>query len=151
MKHDVFSMLLSENMKEDDIEFFVAGTPQPKGSMRGFVKKGKVIITSANKKLKGWERSIKDVWHDALREKKNGWKKDGAYKVVLIFSMRPPKGRKHLEKHIIRPDVDKLARAVLDALTEEAWDDDSRVVCVNAAKRFSTPQGVYIYIERYEV
>lgn len=37
-----------------------------------------------------------------------------------------------------KPDVDKLARAVLDALTESGlWRDDSQVVSLSASKAYS--------------
>lgn len=39
-----------------------------------------------------------------------------------------------------KPDLDKLERATLDALTGLAWDDDSRVVRVVKEKRFATPK-----------
>lgn len=36
----------------DSISFFVAGTPQPKGSTRAFVVKGRAVTTSSNRNLK---------------------------------------------------------------------------------------------------
>ena len=40
---------------------------------------------------------------------------------------------------IKRPDIDKLARAVLDALTGVWLEDDSHVVCLRATKRIALP------------
>ena len=52
------------------------------------------------------------------------------------------------------PDVDKLARAVMDAATAgSAWDDDSRVVDLHSRKRYATdrnPVGVVIRLSLKE-
>lgn len=39
-----------------------------------------------------------------------------------------------------RPDIDKLLRAVLDALTGIAYDDDNQVVHVNMRQTYGTPK-----------
>ena len=38
-----------------------------------------------------------------------------------------------------RPDLDKLARAVLDALTDVIFEDDSQVVSLGAFKYITNP------------
>ena len=39
------------------------------------------------------------------------------------------------------PDLDKLARAIMDSVTAgQAWDDDARVVDLNTRKRYATPE-----------
>jgi Holliday junction resolvase RusA-like endonuclease len=58
-------------------------------------------------------------------------------------------------KYPIRtPDLDKLARAIMDSITDgEAWDDDARVVDMNVRKRFETTEhqvGVVITIKLKE-
>lgn len=46
-----------------------------------------------------------------------------------------------------RPDLDKLARAVLDALTEGGiWEDDARVAVLTCEKRYAPIPGVRIEI-----
>jgi Holliday junction resolvase RusA-like endonuclease len=45
------------------------------------------------------------------------------------------------------PDLDKLCRAVADAITDAGlWADDAQVVSLVAAKRYSSPPGVHITI-----
>lgn len=55
---------------------------------------------------------------------------------------------------LLYPDVDKLARAVMDALTAgSAWDDDARVVDLTALKRYARqdqPVGVVITLRLKE-
>jgi Holliday junction resolvase RusA-like endonuclease len=38
---------------------------------------------------------------------------------------------------VVRPDADKLLRAVLDALTGRVWADDAQVVVATARKRYA--------------
>ena len=42
--------------------------------------------------------------------------------------------------HIKRPDLDKLTRAALDAMTRVIWRDDSQVVRIEALKRYTGAQ-----------
>ena len=46
-----------------------------------------------------------------------------------------------------RPDLNKLSRACLDALTGIVWRDDSQVVRLEAEKEYGVP-GVVIWVER---
>ena len=46
-----------------------------------------------------------------------------------------------------RPDVDKLTRAVLDALTGIVYVDDCQVVSLLAQKEWGTSPGVHVIIE----
>lgn len=61
--------------------------------------------------------------------------------VVLKFVMpRPasaPKTKKALASK--RPDLDKLTRAVLDALTDVVFEDDSQVTSIGAVKVIANP------------
>ena len=49
-------------------------------------------------------------------------------------------------EHLQRPDVDKLSRAVLDALTGIAWQDDSQVISLTATKRWGDASGVLVSV-----
>ena len=48
---------------------------------------------------------------------------------------------------IKKPDIDKVTRAVLDALTGFAYDDDSQVVVLKALKLYAETDSTYITIE----
>ena len=84
----------------------------------------------------------------------------GALSVTLEFYFPRPKShyRTGRNAHLLRdaapdyptgkPDIDKLARAILDALTGIWWDDDSRVVSLEAVKIYVDPIGVAIYTRR---
>jgi Holliday junction resolvase RusA-like endonuclease len=51
--------------------------------------------------------------------------------------MRKPQEPQHPSWHIVRPDADKLIRAVLDALTGKVWRDDCQVAELLIRKRYA--------------
>lgn len=113
----------------------VEGKPQPKGSMRGFVHKGRAVLTTANKGLKPWTtRVVKEL-------KKSIWLDEPypyAVRVSIYASFVPPKSRSSDEPMIQKPDIDKVARAVLDAIVEAGVIcDDKQVVFLMVSKRYS--------------
>jgi crossover junction endodeoxyribonuclease RusA len=73
--------------------------------------------------------------------------------VELTFTFKRPKSHVtskgtlregYSEYHVQRPDVDKLSRAILDALTGIAYQDDSQVVTLAATKTWGDSDGVEI-------
>lgn len=113
--------------------FQVTGTAKPKGSMRAFVPKGwtRAVITSASSSVKTWEQTIRTV----AEEYSNAYT-TSPVRVRLRFALPRPKSlpRQASLLHAKRPDVDKLARAVLDALTGIIWNDDAQVTSLHASK-----------------
>jgi crossover junction endodeoxyribonuclease RusA len=70
----------------------------------------------------------------------------GAFHVQLIFRMPRPKAHTGVKglvpryteaQPLVYPDLDKLVRGVLDALTGRVWHDDSQVVHLVARKRYA--------------
>lgn len=58
--------------------------------------------------------------------------------VSVIYGFARPKGRDRLRVDpCVRPDVDKLSRALLDALTGIAYDDDGQVVALSVRKIYA--------------
>lgn len=80
----------------------------------------------------------------------------GPVEVMVEFLMpRPksaPKSRLYPDKS---PDLDKLIRSTLDALTDaRAWEDDGQVVSILARKLFAEPEqrtGAHIYFRNVPV
>jgi crossover junction endodeoxyribonuclease RusA len=132
------------------IDAFVPGDPKPQGSKRGFVTKtGRVaMVEMAGTPLKRWRESI--TWVMRGEAAKKGWEvTDAPVNVKLVFELKKPKKPKtHVP--ITRPDVDKLVRAVLDAITDTGliWRDDSQVVRLSAEKKYARAgkQGVTIML-----
>jgi crossover junction endodeoxyribonuclease RusA len=64
----------------------------------------------------------------------------GGVRVMLDFALQRPKSLpKRTSQHLKKPDIDKLARAVLDALTGILYRDDSEVVRLDVTKRYAAP------------
>lgn len=117
------------------VQFFAAGIPVPQGSMRAFVQAGRPVLTSTAKGLGLWRETIRGAAQPfaGLIE--------GGIAVELTFYLPRPKSlpRSRIVQHAKRPDLDKLIRAALDALTGVLWHDDAQVCCIWAAKLYAAP------------
>lgn len=118
----------------------IQGDPVPQGSMRAFPSGG-MAHTNKNQ-LMGFRSDVATQWGTApMRE--------GAIHITCVFTFARPKShylpanRNRLHAalrtdaptvHIKQPDVDKLIRAVLDALTGRAYADDAQVIDVTGMK-----------------
>lgn len=123
-------------------DVFVRGVPQPKGSVRAFIQDGHPIVTSTTKGLKSWQNAIAFVLQSAW----DGPPLDGAVSVELTFYLLRPASvpeRRRPWPHV-RPDVDKLARAALDAMKGIVFRDDAQVCELVARKVYGKEAGVGI-------
>lgn len=80
-------------------------------------------------------------WRDTIAAQYQGDMHEGPMSIQLDFILT--KARTSTRKYP-RLDIDKLIRAVLDALTDHAYKDDSQVVSVIATKAFGPTSGVKI-------
>jgi crossover junction endodeoxyribonuclease RusA len=137
------------------ISVFVPGVPVPKGSSRAFVNKhtGRAIVTAANSKTKPWQQAVAGVVGELIADAPMFPHEPVC--VSLEFVMPRPKSqysKKGLKPnapywHTTKPDKDKLARAVGDALTWAGlWKDDSQDCCGNVVKRYGERPGVNIRV-----
>lgn len=119
------------------VAFIVRGTPAPQGSKRAFVANGRAIITEDNKKSAPWRDSVSAAAVDAMD---GALPIDAPVEVSVTFYFVRPASVKPAKRPFpsVKPDVDKLARAVLDGLTAGGvFTDDSRVVDLTARKRYA--------------
>lgn len=140
------------------IRFFVEGLPIAQGSKKAFMRKGArfpTLVESA-KGLKPWRE------HVAQEGKKQRSKVTGPVRVQLEFIF--PRAKSHFgtgrnEKklkpsaplhHTKKPDIDKVTRAVLDAITNVVIEDDSCVVQLEASKRYGQKPGCVITVQESE-
>lgn len=145
------------NEGQEEVRFFVAGEPQPKGSTHSFyVKKlNRVVTTSTNRNLKQWQIRIATEAQRINEGREVSFydpdKKCG-YKVEVHFLFCKPKSApKKIRLNTKRPDLDKLVRAVLDGLADILIPDDSQVLSIMATKRYiegnETP-GVQVILKK---
>lgn len=72
----------------------------------------------------------------------------GPISVTLVFFFRRPHGApKARIGHTVKPDLDKLIRAILDALKGILYKDDAQVIHVQASKHYALPERVEIEVE----
>lgn len=131
------------------ITFSVIGTPKPQGSKRAYInrKTGHAIITDARPEpLKDWRTTVQQT---AITHMDGAPPLDGPLQILLVFQLPRPKS--HPKTRVTwpakRPDIDKLVRAVLDALTHVCFVDDGQIVALHAHKRWGTP-GVQVRIDQ---
>ena len=116
--------------------FTVNGTPITQGSMSVFNGR---IVHQKTKQLTAWRTAIYAACGDVMVEPLTG-----AVEVEATFTLQAPKSLRRAMPYV-RPDIDKLARAVLDGLTGVAFGDDGQVVRLLCNKHYGEP-GVHIRI-----
>lgn len=131
----------------------VCGTPAPQGSKKfvGRAKSGRGIMIESSKAVAPWRAAVVGAAVAATR--KHGWEMaTGPVFLYAEFRLdRPARPKPEYRRHPGgKPDLDKLLRAVGDALTEAGvWSDDSLVVAALAQKAYSgiQPAGATIIVE----
>lgn len=161
------------------MRFRVVGSPAPQGSKRAYairrggVPTGKVaVVEQQGERVRSWRQAVVEEHRAALLASASAQPGTqvtigpalGPVAVTLVFLLPRPKGhyRTGWRSSELRPsaparpakmpDLDKLCRATLDALTAAGcWADDAQVVDLNAAKVWCAPgeaPGAVIEIER---
>jgi len=123
------------------IEFFVHGSPATQGSKTGYVRGGRAIVVDLNPAtLKPWREAIRQT---ALAAVPDGWLPlEGPVSVLIDFRLKRPAShprRRTWPTGARSGDIDKLARACLDALTDAGiFGDDAQVTNLHACKDYAT-------------
>lgn len=142
------------------LDVFVPGRPAPQGSKRYLGKPGgKGVAVESSKAVAPWRADIREhisrCW-PYLRPASPDTAATGPLAVCLEFVMPRPAStpKRRTPPAVKRPDLDKLVRAVLDAVgSAGVWRDDSQVVYLSASKRLAelgeTP-GCHIRVRPHE-
>jgi len=143
---------------------YVTGKPIPQGSTKAFAVKGKAFTTSTNAgPLARYRNDIRNIWTTSPKkgERLEPDPVDGEVVMVIDFTFARPKShylpanskrkerelREDAPAYVIgKPDLDKLIRAVGDALTGYAYKDDAQVVQVVAHKRWGEAARTHITV-----
>lgn len=138
-------------------DVFVDGEPIPEGSMKAFPFRRKggglgVSMVHQNSKLGDWREKIYKTFFDKYGECPDGgfipqYTPVGIY---IDFYLPKPKSSKLKLPTSKKADIDKLCRAVNDALSLYLYYDDSQIVVLSAHKYFAdedNPVGVRIHVE----
>ena len=140
------------------IAITVHGTPVTQGSK---TRVGRRVIADNETRLRPWRDAIRSEAQDALEGGAEPIPAGQPCHVEVTFWFARPKNHYRTGRyaHLLRDDaptrptsrmdVDKLSRAVLDALTDAGvWADDGQVVTLLAAKAYADdgPPGAFIAI-----
>lgn len=129
------------------ITFFVPGVPAPQGSKTAKCVNGKAIMWEASAKVKEWRATVTATAQIQMIAKHIETITDPV-ELVLDFRLPKPKSVKR-DTPDVKPDLDKLVRAVGDALTKsQIYKDDALVIALSASKSYSQEPGVWISIVR---
>lgn len=131
-----------ERAERARVTFRVDGVPAPKGSMRAFVVRGRAVTTEDNVHTRPWAALVKDAARQVcpLSEPVPFVRGVAVHLSVTFILPRPASLPKKVTGHTKKPDLDKLARAVKDALTGVVWSDDSQVVTALLGKRYAAAE-----------
>lgn len=124
--------------------FWVHGNPKPQARPRA-VRRGR-FVTIYSPKSDWYKQVVKET---SLNRPEMPL--SAALRVEMEFRMpRPKSARKTQFWAIKRPDLDNLAKAVMDAMTEAGWwKDDSLIVVLNTKKYLAHSEekpGVYVSV-----
>lgn len=131
-----------------NVSFFVPGTPRPQGSKRAFVNRhtGRAtMVEQGGANLTDWRGDVKRAAMEAMN---GAGPMEGPLLLNLIFFMTRPKShpKTKITYPVSRPDIDKLARSCLDAMTSVCFADDAQIISLHAYKVWGTMPGVDLYL-----
>lgn len=135
-------------------DFEVEGKPVGKGRPR-FRRMGNFVQTYTPAATADYEKLVRLRFQNAC-----GVITEKPVKVEVVACFAPPKSARKrdriemLANRILpdkKPDVDNIAKIILDALNGIAYKDDSQVVDLSVKKCFAAEARVYVHIEEIDM
>ena len=134
------------------IQFNLDGPVKPKGRPR-FSKVGGFVRTYTDKKTLDYESLVREAAIQALGSSDT---LETPIAVYLLFRLPIPQSysKKRTEaclsgseRHVKRPDLDNLAKSVLDGMNGVVFKDDSQITSLHCTKVYSNVAGVNILVK----
>lgn len=135
------------------LTFTVLGKPEPGGSKRAFIVKGRAVVTDANKHAGNWKQQARHAAATVMQGEL--WR--GPVKLTAHFFFARPRShftskgelRKGLATaHTQKPDLLKCTRLLEDALTGVVYVDDAQITIEDLGKWWSIREaGVRVQVE----
>lgn len=129
------------------LHFRVLGTPAPQGSKRHV---GHGVMVESSKKVGPWREAVKAAYLNRYGIRRSPL--DGPLQLSVVFDLpKPASAPKRFTRPAKRPDLDKLLRSTMDALTDcGVWRDDAQVVRIIAEKQYAVnPPGAAISVTEF--
>lgn len=133
-------------------EFFWAGTPRGQGRPR-FTRTGKAYKASVDR---AYEKGLCLAYLSEYGAEKP---MEGPLKLEVLAVYPIPKAtpKKNIGPMldceivpIVKPDIDNVAKAVMDALNGVAFPDDNAIVCMKCRKVYGGAPGIRVKLETYK-
>lgn len=125
------------------VQFTIPGFAVPEGRPRSTVIDGHVHTYKPSA-----SRSFAGVVRTYAGENRPPQLFDGPISVSLIFYLAKPKSAPKREKYPAKkPDIDNLVKAITDGCEGIIFTNDSRIVDLNAIKRYDPVPRVIVRIE----
>jgi Holliday junction resolvase RusA-like endonuclease len=146
------------------VEFTVLGTPAPQGSKTvGRTRDGRSYLREDNPATGPWRQAVTAAALEAAAGRQLNGVPDrmlaGALRLHVVFVFSRPAGHWGTGRNEnklkpssplyvrTRPDLDKLLRAVGDAITGIVCRDDAQLVIVHAEKHYGDPACAHISVD----
>ena len=132
------------------IIFTIKGEPRGKGRPR-FTKTGRIYTPTETAQ---YETLVGLSYQNSAR----GYKFTSPVRVTIKAFQKPPKKSKKVVEAMLngrilptkKPDLDNIAKIILDGLNKVAWDDDTQVVEMMVIKRYAAEPLVAVIIEEID-
>lgn len=143
-------------MSDESVIIEIPIEPKPKLRPRFHIRHNK-ISTSTPLETKAFENFVADYYGYHCNTR---FEKGEPLEVNLFFGMPIPASfskKKHAQcingqqAHVVKPDVDNLTKAILDALNQVAWNDDAQIIKMNIAKGYVENPYIRINIKKYHL
>lgn len=139
------------------VEFTVPGEPQPQGSKTVVQQRGRrPRMFEDNPDTAPWRERVERFARAAMDGRQI---RTGPLRMTVTFVFRRPAGHWGTGRNAgklkpsaplyvrTRPDVDKLVRAVGDAITGTVCRDDAQLVVVHAEKHYGDPACAHVVVD----
>jgi len=134
------------------LQFHIDGEPVPKGRPK-FSKAGGFMRAYTPKKTLDYEAVVQQAARAAMGPTDLLETPVGVFLYIrLPIPQSHSKKRREaclsgLEKPIKKPDIDNLAKSVLDGMNGIVWRDDSQIVSLHVTKVYASGSGVDVLVK----
>jgi Holliday junction resolvase RusA-like endonuclease len=147
---------ITETTLEEVCSFWAEGDPVQQGSKIAMMPRGHkrpIVVESVSVALRAWRKHVNHIGQVEMIGKARVEKPDAAKVWVQFVMPRPATHRKTGPTRLcnVTPDLDKLGRAIGDALTGVCYGDDGLINAWHMEKRTAEagePTGVLITVYR---
>lgn len=135
------------------VEFTLKGEPQGKDRPR-FTSRGGYVRTYTSQKTAAYEQAVRQAYLE-----RTNMILEGPIRVTIRAYMSIPSSyskakaqrmRAGHERPAKKPDVDNIAKVILDGLNHLAYDDDKQVIELAIEKWYSDDPRVEVIVEEME-